>query len=112
MLKKPSLITSSLSNRRDGGDRVLLTMTNRAAIAFAALRLEIDRFDAALDADDRKGHLCAFNIGRSDFERRAVRNGADGIESNFLALFGLDLFNLDRISNLDKHLHLKYTHGG
>ena len=43
---------------------------------------------------------------------RAVRNGADGVESNFLALFGLDLFNLDRISNLDKHLHLKYTHGG
>ena len=87
-------------------------MTNRAAIAFAALRLEIDRFDAALDADDRKGHLGAFNIGRSDFERRAVRNGADGVESNFLALFGLDLFNLNRISNLDKHLHLKYTHGG
>ena len=43
---------------------------------------------------------------------RAVRNGADGVESNFLALFGLDLSNLDRISNLDKHLHLKYTHGG
>ena len=60
--------------------------------------------DAALDADDRESHLGAFNIGRPNLERRAVGDGADGIEDNLLALLGLDLFNLDRIAGLDKHL--------
>ena len=80
-------------------------MTNRAARPLAALRLEVNRLHALLrGGDDRQDDLRTLHVGGADLERRAVGDGADGVERDFLALRDRELFNLDRVADLDKHL--------
>ena len=80
-------------------------MAHRAAVALAALGLEINHLLALLGgSDDCERDLGALHVGRANLERRAVRDGADGVESDFVALVDRELFNLDRVADLHKRL--------
>ena len=99
------MFSFALGDGLDRGDRVALTMANRTAITLAALCLEVDRLRAELlRRDNRERDLGALNVGGADLQRGAVGDGAHRIEGDLVAFVDRELFNLDRIADLDKRL--------
>ncbi len=93
-----------LRDSLDGGDGDRLAMTDETTIAFTALGLEVQDLLAALEPVDDESNLGSLDIRGADLERRAVADGANGIQDRFLANFDRELFNLDLVTDLDKRL--------
>ena len=79
-------------------------MADETAAAFPALRLEVVDLVVLDDACDRENDLGAFDVGLSDLEGRAVADRENGRELGILTRFDRELFNLDLVTDLDKHL--------
>jgi hypothetical protein len=99
-----AIVQSSLGDGLDRGDGELLTVPDFATIAFAALHLEIDHLLAALLPVNGKRNLGPLDIGSTDLEVGAVRNGANGVELDIRTCFDRELFNLDPVTDANKSL--------
>ena len=95
---------SSLRDCLDGCDREVLAMADEAAFAFPALRLEVDHLLATFVAVDGERYGGALHVGSADLEGGSVADGANRRKRRFLTRIDRELFNLDLVTDLDKHL--------